>query len=337
MIGEDLGRDEEDVGNTLEISAAQRIHDIFMVCSNTNSQVSSLIELVKVLCTRMTNIETRLSTVESALGRANAIIGSVIPDENGDDMAPARDGQNTAKIKTDVMYAVIRSIWQQENKTVIPIGKPYLSRVCSACFPDLAKGQQSDLGILLSHQIGTIDTDLNSGSNIVLTLTSSNNTLNAAMLHAMLIVIKLLGTVYAFMLPIELSQLLNRVVLFRDNGVQLRDTIDESAMVRPRGGYNVAKKMFEATSTTKALAKMVNLGNKKSDAKRLCTAVEQSLVGADGTLQGTPSKAKPSQFSTLFQHRNMQSDTTPTTSSGTNAQCAVTLDDMMTPRKADKG
>ncbi len=112
---------------------------------------------------------------------------------------------------------------------------------------------KSDLGILLSTQISTIDTNANTGSNMIRVLTSGSDTLCADMLRNTLAVIKLLGSLYAFMIPSELSKLLNRVDLF-DEGAALLKAEHQVTMTTMTTTTTVVAAAAAATEATKATA-----------------------------------------------------------------------------------
>ena len=125
---------------------------------------------------------------------------------------------------------------------------------------------RSNIGIMLMDQIAAIDSDANAGNNIIRVLTSTSSVLSSSMLRQILDCIRLLGTTYAFMVPYDLSALLNRVDLFDGYGASLRSSVNEATMVCPHDGYNVKGERLRESRYMKALAITVGLGNKTLDA-----------------------------------------------------------------------
>jgi hypothetical protein len=98
---------------------------------------------------------------------------------------------------------------------------------------------KSDIGILWSDQIASIDTDADIGNNIIAVLNSVSNTLGLTMIWCILDTTKLLGTIYAFMIPCNLSMLMNRVDLVIQRAMIVTGEADVKSMVHVHGGFNV--------------------------------------------------------------------------------------------------
>lgn len=307
LIGDDLGHDRdpestdiEGRDTRLEVNVPERLDDVFRVCSDTNSQVGSLIGLIKALSARMITLEEQVKQLKNVTGRTEAMVGSVTYSGDGSPEAThARDAQNTKKVGSLVVAAVIRSVWHNNKGTDVPlpVDMKYLSKLCDGCFPNMDGKDKSDVGIMLTDQIASIEGDANAGNNIVAVLTSVPNVLASNMIRHLLECIKLLGTIYAFMLPYDLSALLNRVNVLNQGVVVLNDKIDENSMVRPHGGFNIKGQRMSEARFIKAFNNTVKLGNKRFDATRLCKCIENNMVSGDGTFTGVPSNAKVSKFS----------------------------------------
>jgi hypothetical protein len=249
-----------------------------------------------------------------------------------EDILLARNAQNTSKVTNKVIAAIIRSIWYQVTKEPFCVDMNYLSRVCDKLCPSMDK-IKSDLGITLSIQIATIDTDSNAGSIIVRVLTSASNTLCADMLRNVLAVIGLLGTTYSFMIPSMLSKILNRVDLFDGGAAILRKECKIKDMVNVNGGYNIYPTKFDKPYVILALDKTIRLGHNRTNAVRLCNAIKQSLISNDGGFIAAPSRAKPSQFSACIFAKRAEQDLNIQQTQEHNEEPKLDLDELLTPCK----
>jgi hypothetical protein len=230
--------------------------------------------------------------------RTEAVIGSQMHGEDGVDTTNhSKDAKNTRKVSSDGVAAVIRSIWHNNigDQVCLPVSMEYLSKLCDACFVKMAGDAKSNIGIILMDQVAAIESDTAAGNNIIRVLTSTGTILTATMLRHMLDCINLLGTTYAFIVPYELSALLNRVQLFNGNAATLRSVADEHTMIGAHDGYNVKGPRLNDARYIKALHITVSLGNKPADAKRLCRCIRDNLVSKDGTMS-IPSNSVISRF-----------------------------------------
>ena len=85
------------------------------------------------------------------------------------DVTHARDAQNTRKVSSLVVAAVVRSVWYDEKVPTasLLVEMKYVSNLCDACFPAMNNNDESDIGIMLTDQIAAIEGDASAGSNII--------------------------------------------------------------------------------------------------------------------------------------------------------------------------
>jgi hypothetical protein len=339
LITADLGQslnvsvdDKRGQDKSLSVNATDRLEDIFRLCCDSGAQIHSLIGTVKALSADIMILREEIRELKDTTRRTEAIIGSQIHTEDGvNAVSHSRDAKNTRRVSSDVVAAVIRSIWHTSmgNEVCLPVDMAYLSKLCDTCFVKMAGDAKSDLGIMLMDQIAAIDSDAAAGSNIIRVLTTTGSTLTATMLRHMLDCIQLLGTTYAFMIPYALSSLLNRVQNFNGNTTVLKPTVDERTMICPHSGYNVKGSLVKESRHMKAFIATVKLGNKIADAKRLCKCITDNLVHSDGTMS-TPSTNVVSKFSMGTNASPQQRD------HDTSVQSYLDLDSIMTPVKRTK-
>ena len=84
LFNDDLRHEQEDAGERLSISPAYKLEDIFALCSTTNSQVTSLIQLTKTMSTRLTKLEEEVQQLKATTNKTQAVVGSVVSSEDTD-------------------------------------------------------------------------------------------------------------------------------------------------------------------------------------------------------------------------------------------------------------
>jgi hypothetical protein len=118
---------------SLETSLRDMLLDAYKVTCDTNSKVYAIATTLTTLCARVTVIEDELRQIKSSASRTQAIVtSSPHNDENNGGTGHSRDAQNTKKVSTDVVAAVIRSVWYREHPsaTPLPVGMAYLAKLC---------------------------------------------------------------------------------------------------------------------------------------------------------------------------------------------------------------
>jgi len=323
--------DQRRQSSTLQIDPTNRLEDVFRMCSDTNSQVNTLIGFIKTLSTRMSALEEEVRQLRDVTGRTQAIVGSAVYTDNEACATPhAKDAQVTKKVSSAVVAAVIRSIWYDNMglNIPLPLDMKYLSSLCNACFGSMDGASKSNVGVMLTEQIASIDSDANAGSYIIAVLTSTSNVLASNMRKMLLDCIKLLGTTYAFMIPYELAALLNRVTTFSEDKTLLNGSVNETVMVRPHGGYNIKGDAFTEPRYMKAFIKTTKIGNTKPNATRLCKAIEQNMVTGTGDFICELSNAKISEFS-----KAINKDTINKNKNTASASLLSEVEQALTPTK----
>jgi hypothetical protein len=219
---DDLGHDKQSNSSgapdnndkTLKPGIEAVIGDLFVLCSDTNSSVYSVKHIVKTMQEQIRELQRELTDLKTSVGRTEAYVETNWLSDSGNmDGAHTRNAQHTRKVSSWVVAAIIRSIWHSNKgrDVPVPVSMEYLSKLCDKCFV-IDKSVKSDIGVLLSTQIDSIDVDTGAGANMLAVLNTVQNATGATMLRSVINCIRSLGTTYAFMVDIQLSSLLNRVV-----------------------------------------------------------------------------------------------------------------------------
>ena len=113
------------------------------------------------------------------------------------------------------------------------------------------------------------------------------------------------------MIPLALSSLLNRVSNLKGNDVLLKDNVDKKSMVYPDRGLNTNSLIrFNAKHVILAMTNTIKLGNMKTDAQKLCLAIESGTIHNDGTFRGSGQRVPPSKFNTIIRQTHSQQQDT---------------------------
>ena len=148
--------------NSLMVSSEDRLNDIFRTCSDNNSQIYALSEAVKTLSVQIGILREEMNQLMNVTRKTEAVIGSQIHGSDEVNVTThSRDGNNTRKVSSDVVAAVIRSIWHNNmgNGVYLPVDMGYLTKLCDTCFVSLRGNSKSDIGIILADQIAAIEGD----------------------------------------------------------------------------------------------------------------------------------------------------------------------------------
>ena len=335
----DLGHDKQSNSSsasdnndkTLKPGIDGVLSDIFVLCSDTNSSLYSVKHIMKTMQDQIGELQQELKDLKTSVDRTEAYVETNwLTDSDNMDGAHTRNAQHTKKVSSWVVAAIIRSIWHtNKGKDLpVPVSMEYLSKLCDKCFA-IDKSLKSDLGVLLSTQIDSIDVDTGAGTNMLAVLSTVQNSIGATMLRSVLKCITLLGTTYAFMVDIELSSLLNRVSVFSEGVAVLNNKVNESSMVCARGGYNIKPEdKLSVPRVMKAFELTVSVGNTVTSAKNLCKCIEQNLIDKDGKFIATASNKKVSMFTPSARNNSVTQATTPRTQG-----VHISLDKVTSPRK----
>lgn len=317
------GLGTEDIEDS-DVAIHDRIEDVFNLVSDTSSQIYNLTTLVKSMSLRMTEMQQEINSLRSIVGRTEAVVSSTIPQES---QSQGRDANNTRAVNTRVPAAIITSLWLTHHKgKVFPVKFDYMCRLCAACFGELDTKTRSDIGVSLSFYIDQIGSNGDVGNHILTALSGTQTQAKADMMRNLMGMINLLGTYYAFMLPIELSSLLNRVNNISVGEFILADKADEDSMVCPYGGFNrVAEDVMYDKRITKALGIASKPSHTRMSATKLCKSIESSTIDSDGKYIEIGTHRKPSAFNT--------SSTTQTNTS-TDTRSLPNILELLTPIKS---
>lgn len=198
----------------------------------------------------------------------------------------------TRAVSTTIPAAMIRGLWYERNPTVpLPVPFQYLIALCDSVMGEFKGNTKRLIGAALSSYVETLN-DNNMVHKPMLLLMCQNNDTNMAEFRRILLdALKILGTHLAFMLPFELSKLLNRITTINAGEFVLNKSEVEKSMLKPHDGYSrIAKEHMEAGKNMKAIKKLRDAKFSRTSCTVLYNAICTGAVESDGKI--IPSTAK---------------------------------------------
>jgi len=273
-----------------------RIEDIFSICSDTSVHVQKLAGLVRAQQQQIMFLTQQMDNLMSKVGRTEAIVSNTIQEQ----VEEVKKGTDTRQVSDRVPAAIIVSLWHKYNTALLPVKFKYLTDLCGICFGTMDPGMKSDMGISLRMYLSDIDISTNTGSTMMTSICTSASKSSIEMKRHLLDTITRLGTIYAFMLPFELSSLLNRVENITGDEFLLRASPDEKTMVHPHGGFNMVSTAFMYEKRIiRAMKNACNTGHNKHKAIALCKHIENHSIDEEGKYTGAGRTIKLSRLNAM--------------------------------------
>lgn len=338
-FGDDSGIEMDSLGIALEDTTAvpispQLIQRLIDKQTYLEASIAETCRILSSLRTEQSMLVESIAQLASSVHQLKDSVNrlSAIGMKTGDFEIETRgSAQHTRQVSSSVPASLIRGVWvDQYPLKELPVPFDYLKKLCDATMLPFSPNVKSAVGSALSKYIDQIEDNNRIHETILVVLSDPDHSAIAEMRRLVLQQMKLLGGYLAFMLPFELSSLLNRVRGINIGKFVMSDEVERSSMVKPNSGYGVISPDHMCKGfIMKAVKALKDGGYTRTSCTSLYHALATGGIKTDGSIQ--PSNLKERDAVVTLTH--VPSTPVKTTSLNVSHIPVMSADDMFSPVK----